>query len=357
MTSTHAAPQLFAVHAQGPDEIYPAYDRADAERHAAELNALRTPPGISVSAVVIPSPFTELEHWKYFAEQEHEHKLHLLAGVTPTDANLSAMRREGLSIDGDNAYKRDLIDTIVGALAFGKQGVNPPPTGHRGKQFWDIGRAEGEEKERLINQRDAILLQARVWSGEAKTQQAITREVGEILGGIPSWGPIAAGVEALRQQLDDAVNALNEICRVSRMGEAPFEIATLAIGEMCASAVPADHCDHEWTDDGLHLLVCTVCGAQEDQDPHWRDMATAPRDGTMVRLLVEFTEHATEDADQAPTIGANNFENDGEDRWLFAGWCWSHDHFTQGEGEPIGWLPMLNDPVCTPAQGGDGEAV
>lgn len=194
-------PELFAVHAQGPDEIYPAYDQAEAERHAAELNALRTPPGISVSAVVIPSPFTELEHWKCFAEQEHEHKLHLLAGVAPTDANLSAMRREGLSIDGDNAYKRDLIDVIVGALAFGKQGVNPPPVGHWGQQFWDIGRAEGEEKERLINQRDAILLQARVWAGEAKTQQAITREVGEILGGVPNWGPIAAGVEALRQQL------------------------------------------------------------------------------------------------------------------------------------------------------------
>lgn len=103
----------------------------------------------------------------------------------------------------------------------------------------------------------------------------------------------------------------------------------------------AAQCDHQWTDDGLHLLVCTSCGAQEDHDPHWRDMATAPRDGTMVRLLVEFTEHETEDADQAPTIGANNFDNDGEDRWQFAGWCWSHDHFTEGKGEPAGWLPMI----------------
>jgi len=60
------------------------------------------------------------------------------------------------------------------------------------------------ENARLTNQRDAILLQARVWAGEAKTQQAITREVGEILGGIPSWGPIAAGVEAMRRQLAEA---------------------------------------------------------------------------------------------------------------------------------------------------------
>ncbi|WFS20584.1 hypothetical protein P9K38_09705 [Pseudomonas sp. 905_Psudmo1] len=118
-----------------------------------------------------------------------------------------------------------------------------------------------------------------------------------------------------------------------------------------ANAETAAPCNHEWTDDGQHLLVCTACGAQEDHDPRWRDMATAPRDGTMVRLLVEFTEHATEDADQAPTIGANNFENDGEDRWQFAGWCWSHDHFTQGQGEPIGWLPMLDEPRrIAPAQ-------
>ena len=103
-------------------------------------------------------------------------------------------------------------------------------------------------------------------------------------------------------------------------------------------------CTHEWTDDGGHLLACTACGAQEDHAPGWRDMATAPIDGTMLRLLVEFEEHSTEDAEQAPTIGANNFENDGEDVWRFAGWCWSHDHFTGGKGVPVGWLPMFDGP-------------
>lgn len=117
------------------------------------------------------------------------------------DDQVTALRRNGLSIDGDNAYKRDLMDTITGAMAFGFQNANPPPEGHWGKRFWDIGRAEGAERDRLTNQRDAILLQARVWAGEAKTQQAITREVGEILGGIPCWGPIAASVEALNQRV------------------------------------------------------------------------------------------------------------------------------------------------------------
>jgi hypothetical protein len=65
------------------------------------------------------------------------------------DAQLDAMRRSGLSIDGDNAYKRDLIDCIVGALMLGKQGVNPPPKGHWAEQFWQMARGEGEIQEQL----------------------------------------------------------------------------------------------------------------------------------------------------------------------------------------------------------------
>lgn len=67
------------------------------------------------------------------------------------------------------------------------------------------------ENARLVAQRDAILLQARCWAGEAKAQQSITREVGAILGGIPSWGPIAAGVEAMRTERDAAIAQLAAI--------------------------------------------------------------------------------------------------------------------------------------------------
>lgn len=101
-------------------------------------------------------------------------------------------------------------------------------------------------------------------------------------------------------------------------------------------------CEHEWIDDGEFTLVCTVCGAQENHDPQWQDMDYAPKDGTLLRLLVEFDEHSTEDAEQAPTIGSNNFDNDGEDQWTFAGWCWTHDHWVQGKGKPVGWLPMFD---------------
>lgn len=70
---------LWAVHAKGPDDLYAAFSREDAEKHAAELNALPMPEGIAVSAVVVASPWPAAEHWKYLAEQEREHNGTLVA--------------------------------------------------------------------------------------------------------------------------------------------------------------------------------------------------------------------------------------------------------------------------------------
>lgn len=78
-------------------------------------------------------------------------------------------------------------------------------------------------------------------------------------------------------------------------------------------------------------------------------MDTAPRDGQMLRLLVQFDEHATEDQPGPSwTIGANDFDGNGIDEWQFAGWCWEHDHFTEGKGTPLGWLPMLAERAPVP---------
>ncbi|MBK5343843.1 hypothetical protein JFU48_20935 [Pseudomonas sp. TH49] len=63
---------------------------------------------------------------------------------------VSTLRRRGLSIDGDNTYKRDLLDSVVGALAFGAQNNNAPPAGHWGQRFWDIGREERGLHEELV---------------------------------------------------------------------------------------------------------------------------------------------------------------------------------------------------------------
>jgi hypothetical protein len=63
---------------------------------------------------------------------------------------VSTLRRRGLSIDGDNTYKRDLLDSVVGAMAYGAQNINPPPAGHWGQRFWDIGREERALTEELV---------------------------------------------------------------------------------------------------------------------------------------------------------------------------------------------------------------
>lgn len=77
---------------------------------------------------------------------------------------------------------------------------------------------------------------------------------------------------------------------------------------------------------------------------HALPMATAPRDGTTLRLLVDYraedAHHALVDDAEGWTIGHNNYDNDGEDRWQLAGWCWSQDHYTEGHGKPLGWLPF-----------------
>ncbi len=74
--------------------------------------------------------------------------------VKPTQEDFNAvlddLRRKGASIDGDNAYKRDLCDTIVGALALGAQNTNPPPVDHWAKQFWEIGREERALHDELL---------------------------------------------------------------------------------------------------------------------------------------------------------------------------------------------------------------
>lgn len=82
----------------------------------------------------------------------------------------------------------------------------------------------------------------------------------------------------------------------------------------------------------------------------WQPIATAPTDGTPLLLFVvasdgdDTNDNPTEDDDGWRTIGWNNCDNDGEDVWQMAGWCWSHDHFTEGRGRPTHWMPLPKPP-------------
>lgn len=92
-----------------------------------------------------------------------------------------------------------------------------------------------------------------------------------------------------------------------------------------------------------HPLVGEAIAAIAAQRPAgtWRPIETAPKDGTLLWLLVAFEDHATEDTDEpCPTIGANSLTDTGDDEWKFAGWCWTQDHFTEGVGRPVAWMPI-----------------
>lgn len=90
--------------------------------------------------------------------------------------------------------------------------------------------------------------------------------------------------------------------------------------------------------------------AELEEEQRWGDIKDAPRDSTMLRLLVDYSGdeacHALEDSDQpSVTIGFNQFDHTGEDEWFIAGWNWQQDRFTQGHGTPIGWMPLLEKQV------------
>ncbi len=98
----------------------------------------------------------------------------LKAPSTSLDEVVSTLRRRGLSIDGDNAYKRHLCDSIVGTLAFGAQDRCPPPEGHWAQTFWDMGRDSAANTEELISNLELVTecLSKALTGGELSAQKA-----------------------------------------------------------------------------------------------------------------------------------------------------------------------------------------
>ncbi|BBH46956.1 hypothetical protein [Pseudomonas sp. KU43P] len=71
-------------------------------------------------------------------------------GVDADEVVNTLRRRGGLSLDGATLYKRLICDAAIGALGYGTQNNNFPPSGHWLQEFWDIGRGEGQHQAKLI---------------------------------------------------------------------------------------------------------------------------------------------------------------------------------------------------------------
>lgn len=114
-------PELWAVHAQGPDELYAAFSREDAEKHAAELNALAMPEGITVDAVVVSSPWPPAEHWQYLAEQERDHKNEIAVRLRQFERICEGLPQDATdgcwTVQGIRGYAKLLEDQLKSALA------------------------------------------------------------------------------------------------------------------------------------------------------------------------------------------------------------------------------------------------
>lgn len=114
-------PELWAVHTRGPDELYAAFSREDADKHAADLNALPMPEGITVDAVVVPSPWPEAEHWKYLAEQERDHKNEIAGRLRHFERICEGLPQDaidgGWTVQGIRAHSKQLEEQLKVAQA------------------------------------------------------------------------------------------------------------------------------------------------------------------------------------------------------------------------------------------------
>lgn len=85
-------------------------------------------------------------------------------------------------------------------------------------------------------------------------------------------------------------------------------------------------------------------------DPHleadcaWIPLDLAPRDGTMLWLLMDYSDREEwsplVDAELSWTIGFNNFDNTEEDRWQSVGWSWTQDFLLETSRRPVAWKPV-----------------
>lgn len=163
--------QRWAVHAQGPDELWAAESREQAEQHAAELNALPDQTdSIKVNAVVIPSPWSEVQHWKTLAEQwrhEAEDRIASLQALQKHLENLEANRRLLASTSMEKTLDIVTIGEALGIPDEEQQGGIA--------EFLEAIKRMHELMERAANR----LSKAQIFDLSSELRALLTREAGQ----------------------------------------------------------------------------------------------------------------------------------------------------------------------------------
>lgn len=115
---------------------------------------------------------------------------------------------------------------------------------------------------------------------------------------------------------------------------------TSSLTEDFVQPVP-DHCDRVmWRGRFYHLGLPRLELAP-------RPMDTVPRDGTMFRVLVQFSHNSMGEGNPHWTLGICDPDTDAGEGLTFVGWNLAQECFTEGDGTALGWLPLLDDQEAT----------
>ncbi|MCS8418356.1 hypothetical protein N1E96_13365 [Pseudomonas aeruginosa] len=257
-------PALWAVHAQGPDELYAAFSREDAEKHAAELNALPMPEGIAVGAVVVPSPWPAVQHWQYLAEQEQDHKNEIAGRLRQLERICEGLPQDaidgGWTVQGIRGYAKRLEDQLKAAQAE-VEALRAELQSQRERNtelIFKLGSATNGWG-RCEKERDAAL--ARVAEFEAQAQHSVPDGAADLCRFLAK---LYCELDGLRystaklpaEQIADALifkwpvlqGARNQL-NIKRISEQPYDESKLhsAIAAMLAAA-PGKEVPQAWLD-------------------------------------------------------------------------------------------------------------
>lgn len=277
-------PELWAVHAQGPDELYAAFTREDADKHAAELNALPMPEGITVGAVVVSSPWPAAEHWQYLAEQERDHKNEIAVRLRQFERICEGLPQDaidgGWTVQGIRAHSKQLEEQLkvaqaeVEALRAELQSQRERNT----ELIFKLGSATNGwgrcEKERDAAQARCAELKAELAmandaaaKGDAARHQCagMEMEIKELRGAAEHW---EAESRALQKLLDAALAKLAELEKqepVAAVSEETF--SANGTSDIITRNLPI----------GMTLYAAPVAPAQHGVPQAWLDVQAERR--------------------------------------------------------------------------------
>ncbi|HCF1980602.1 TPA: hypothetical protein NIH83_005103 [Pseudomonas aeruginosa] len=240
-------PELWAVHAQGPDELYAAFTREDADKHAADLNALPMPEGITVGAVVVSSPWPAAEHWQYLAEQERDHKNEIAVRLRQFERICEGLPQDaidgGWTVQGIRGYAKRLEDQLkvaqaeVEALRAELQSQRERNTElifKLGSATNGWGRCEKERDTALARcaelEAELDMANDAVAKGDATRHQCagMEMEIKELRGAADHWEAESRALQKLRDAALARVKALEALV-AARIKDVPVDASVIAL--------------------------------------------------------------------------------------------------------------------------------